>query len=503
MAAEPPPLPWPSAASRGGSADMVERFDAAVAAIAEEVINNIPEGRAALEGALRAKCSRLIDEQLQFFRERRDHRERLAAQRQEEKSRNARRVAELREQHHRTATAKLTAKLRVQRSDHRRAVTGLMTRGERALSYCTVQIVFLQWRNAALQLRTEGQKQAPSPEEVGLAASKATNERSARRRQVSGQENNPPQNGGAIDAPKGWGIPGQRPRVAPPPREPGDVRPLQSSRFDRFVSAPAAAPPARPPVHLASEEEVATQQPAQQTATWPWAEALGYTAAAPQQQQQQPSWPPPLRQPPPWERSLGTGPGVTAQVQCQVGSGAQGPPASSRASSPEVTGLRRMPSSRGASPPRSPPSPALTRRGGPGGGSTGRNFGAAAVAAVPLGSAPLLGSSSRPSPRSSPMSHTVAMASSASTVALWNRSCPMVQPHAQQVPVHAQSACQLPLHSSGSFGPVAAPLGPPQAIGSGSCAVPSGQSGCSVSCPAAAPASAAPSPWSARLIRMA
>jgi len=87
----------------GGFTLAVQAFDQAIGELADEVLSRCPDGRASVEACLRQRCARLVDQQLEAFREHADRREQQHLVRREERNEAVRKTLQMVEQQHQEA----------------------------------------------------------------------------------------------------------------------------------------------------------------------------------------------------------------------------------------------------------------------------------------------------------------------------------------------------------------------------------------------------------------
>jgi len=152
---------------------------------------------------IRTQCCRLVDEQLQTFRDRASDRMRLAGERHQEELQVQLRFSKLQDQYHRKALQDLTLKLKAEK---RMAVSTVLAADAKASTGRSAHLLFLLWAAATQASRrdrlrvlsaetlhvetTAAETSTPCPSEELKAATKLP-----KKRQVASQENTAPANG--------------------------------------------------------------------------------------------------------------------------------------------------------------------------------------------------------------------------------------------------------------------------------------------------------------------
>lgn len=537
------PLDWPATQPPGQEAEQApggcvvqaSRFDKAISALIDTFHACAGEDRASLQAIMREQCCRMVDEQVDVFRNKSAQRDRLAAARLVEKNQSVQRMLAIKEQQQRDEVARISVKAEAARAGQLRAVGVAVTLAE-ARGTGSAHLLLALWAAAA---RAQRQQAACDRLAEQARASEASCERlreqlqateesskcpkSARRRQV-GQENDPPRNG-AEDASQAaaWGrtpphLPGGRPLLAPAdkvppavsPPPPGTATPHQEPTHAERAQAAGGIPV---PLVMLGDMQIrsghvrsfsASQVPRSEE---PVVVLRRSATPPPAPRNPTPCVPPrTLRRTdssrscsPPCSFRLGSGSGQFRDPDAQVVMAVRAVAAANAtamvpavAASPSVPHLVMMPSvapyawghcrtrSGGMSPPQSPPLPARPPSPASGGPplllGSGLPRGLAAASHGPGASAPVGQGhpmAARPSPRSSPLSRSFAVGPSSSTPAL-HRPCPPAPPHGLQSPQRLRSGGPpQPPSSAGSF---TAPLGGSFVAAAGSFGAPAGGS---------------------------
>lgn len=251
------------AASSGCSSSVVQLFDQAIVELTDEVMNKCHEGRASLEACVRRRCARLVDQQLEAFREQAAQRELEAAARREERNEAVRKVLALKEQQHKDALDAVTAsaatasasasaaaisKLKEVQSEARTARLGavsvVMDRSEVWQNSSSMHLVFAFWHVLSRRSRPSRSPQEPCDTQQVLKSSDKLEDKHLIKPGLSqpvSSENEPPRNGPApaLSHPQG-----------PPPAHPPRDRPaLRSVRSDGSMTParPGTVPCVEPP----------------------------------------------------------------------------------------------------------------------------------------------------------------------------------------------------------------------------------------------------------------
>lgn len=238
-------------------------FDQAIVELTDEISNIFHEGRASLEALLRVRCARIVDEQMETFKEEAMKREHEASVRREERNEAMRRVLDIKEQQHREsleATGQQHKEsLEAAAKQHKETLSSVVARHkenlESAISKCkqervrradvlaevvgrgqtrrdldAAHLLLVHWRKASLQQRRSRPPSSLSSDQRIDSPKSVGDERQARTGIVVHvtAETDPSRN--AVSHPQG-----------PPPSYPPRDRPvLRSVRSDGSVT------PARP-----------------------------------------------------------------------------------------------------------------------------------------------------------------------------------------------------------------------------------------------------------------
>jgi len=213
-----------AAGSQGSYGQVVESlenepFEKALTALCDEVTIAAKQGRATLMGVIRTQCCRLVDEQLQMFRDRAWERMRLAGERHQEELQVQLRFSKLQDHYHRKALQDLALKLKAEKQ---MAVSTVLAADAKASTGCSAHLLFLLWAAATQASRRDrlrvlsaetlhvetaaAELSTPCVSEELKAATKLS-----KKRQVASQENAAPANGAETNH--------QARSISPPVRE--------------------------------------------------------------------------------------------------------------------------------------------------------------------------------------------------------------------------------------------------------------------------------------------